>query len=262
MYPYLINIWNFKVMTFWVSITICFFLFVWMLYKMSKKQWFDFQIFKREMNLLWFFISILFFSRLFYIISKWNEFKWISSPLQFFVATDYNFSLMWGIFWFLIVFFILLKLRKEKFDTYVYGLVTSFIFILPLWFFWALLWGQVYWIDTNFWIEILYNTKHTTIPYITPIFPLPIIYSILFFILFCLIYISDMYFKEKNLLWYAWILIFSLIIFLMEFFTWKHDIFQDWLWLNHSQIWAIFLFIFWIYRIFKLYKKETRRWRR
>lgn len=262
MYPYLINFWWFKVMSFWVAITICFFLFVFMLKKMSKKHDFDFEIFRRDMNLLWYFISILFFSRLFYIISKWTEYKWISSPVHFFVSSDYNFSLMWWIFWFLVVFFILLKLRKEKFDKYVYWLVTSFLFILPLWFFGAFLGWQVFWLDTNFWIEILYDTKNATIPFVSPVFPLPIVYSVLFFLIFCLVYISDMYFKEKNILWYAWIILFSITIFTMEFFSWKHDYFKDMININLSQISAIVLFLFWAYRIFLVYKRQTRKWRR
>lgn len=262
MFPYLINFWSFKIMSFWLAITICFFMFVWMLNKMSKKHNFDFNIFKRDMNLLWFFISTLFFSRLFFIIWKWNDYKWISSPTHFFVANDYNFSLMGWIFWFLFVFFILLKIRKEKLEQYIYWLVTAFLFVLPLWYLWAFLGWQVYWLDTNFWIEISYNTKNPNIPFVAPVFPLPIFYWVIFFIVFCGIYISDLYFKEKEILWYGWIMIFSLIIFIMDFFNWKTDIFKDFININLSQISAIILFIFWAYKIYLLYNKTTKRWRR
>lgn len=258
MYPYLINIWQFQVSTFWLSVTICFFLFIWMFYKMSKKLDLKINIFKN--NLILFFLSIFFFSRLFYIISKWNDYKSMVNPLYFFITDDYNFSLIWGILWFLIMFYILLKIKKEKSDNYIYPLVLSFIFVLPLWFFWALLGGQVYWIDTNFWIEISYSWD-TKIPYILPIFPLPIFYSILFFLLFCWLYISNLYFKEKNILWYGWIMIFACIIFIMDFFNWKPDIFKDYLFLNLSQISAIFLLWFWWYKIYNIYKKETKRWK-
>lgn len=259
MYPYLINIWQFQISSFWVSITICFFLFLWMINKMSKKLEYSIDIFKN--NILWYFISMFFFSRLFYIISKWHDYKSIVNPMYFFIADDYNFSLMWAIFWFLIVFFILLKVRKEEFDKYIYPLVLSFLFILPLWFFWALLWWQVYWIDTNFWIEITYSWD-TKIPYILPIFPLPIFYSILFFLLFCALYIWNMYFKEKNILGYWGIMAFSCIIFIMEFFSWKPDIFKEYMHLNLSQISAIIIFWFMSYKVFNFYKKETRRWKR
>lgn len=167
---------------------------------------------------------------------------------------------MWAIFWFLIVMFILLKLRKEKLDKYIYWIVLSFTFILPIWFFWALLWWQVYWIDTNFWIEITYNRNDIPVPYTSPLFPLPIAYSILFFLLFSALYISNMYIKEKNILAYAGIMIFSCIIFIMEFFSWKNDLFKDLIFLNLSQISAIFLFWFAFNRVYNLYKKETKRW--
>ena len=164
MYPYINLLVQFY--TFWISITICFFLFIWMLFKMSKRLNYSFDLFKN--NILWFFISTLFFWRIFYIISKWHEQRHIKDFKDFFVMNDYN-----------------------------------------------------YWLDTNFWFEISYTNKYTTIPYTSPIFPLAIFYSIIFFIAFCLLYISQMYVKEKNILWYAWILVFSCVIFMMEFFNWK-----------------------------------------
>lgn len=258
MYPY-INLWV-QFYTFWISITICFFLFIWMLFKMSKRLNYSFDLFKN--NILWFFISTLFFWRIFYIISNWHEQRHIKDFKDFFVMTDYNFSLMWCLAWFFLVLLILVKLRKEKIDNYIYWVVLSLFFVFPVWFFWALLWWQVYWLDTNFWFEISYTNKYTTIPYTSPIFPLAIFYSIIFFIAFCLLYISQMYVKEKNILWYAWILVFSCVIFMMEFFNWKPvDLFKENIWLNLSQVCAVI--IFWVvgYYVFKLYKKETRRWR-
>lgn len=260
MYPYLINIWSFQVSTFWLSITLSFFLFVWMLHRMSKRLDYDFNIFKN--NLLWFFISVFLFSRLFYVLSKWHDLKYLQDPIYFFITSEYNFSLMWGIAWFFIVLFILLKLRKENLDKYIYWIVLSFTFVLPIWFIWALLWWQVYWIDTNFWIEITYNRNDIPVPYTSPLFPLPIVYSILFFLTFCWLYISNMYIKEKNILWYGWLMIFSCIIFIMEFFSWKNDLFKEYIILNLSQVSAIALFWLWFLKVYRLYKKETKRWKR
>jgi prolipoprotein diacylglyceryltransferase len=90
---------------------------IWMLKKLSVRYSFDFLIF--EKNLLWYFISAFLFSRLFYILSMWNDLKNMKNPLQFFIMSDYKFSLMGAIFGFFLVFAILLKIRKEKLDHFI-----------------------------------------------------------------------------------------------------------------------------------------------
>jgi len=258
MFPYLINYSFFQIHTFWLSITISFFLFLWMLHRMSKRLNYDFNVFYK--NMLWFVLSVFFFSRLFYIISKWHDLKYIQSFTEFFIMTDYNFSLLWAVFWFFLVLIILLKIRKENINKYIYWVVLSFIFVLPIWFFGALLWWQVYWTDTNFWIEITYTRNDTPVNSTSPLFPLPIVYWVLFFLLFCGLYIANMYFKEKELLWYWWMMIFACIIFIFEFFSWKNDIFKDVIIINLNQIFAIIILLTCAYKVYKLYKKETRRW--
>ncbi len=253
MYP-ILDLWFLKIYTFWIIITICFFLFIWMLNKLSERLKYDLSVFKN--NVLWLFIWVFFFSRLFYIISKWNDLKYIESLKEFFIMTEYNFSLMWGIFWFLLVLLILLKIRKESLNKYIYWLVLSFLFVLPFGFIWALLWWQVYWIDTNIWIEITYSNSLTPVPYKSPIFPLPIVYSIVFFLTFCGFYIANMYVRHKALLWYLWLISFSVIIFTLEFFSWKHWIFKDNISINLSQISALVLMIFAIYRVYKIYTRN------
>lgn len=255
MFPYLIESEFIKISNFWLSITIWFFMFIWMLFKMSKRLDYDFNIFKN--NIIWFFISIFFFSRLFYVISKWYDYKNIVNPIYFFIANDYNFLLMWWLFWFFLVLFIILKIRKENLDKYILWIAISFVFALPIWFFWALLWWQVYWIETNLWIEII-SRDNSAVPSTSPLFPLPIFYSILFFILFCWIYIINMYIKEKNILWYASFMIFSCIIFIMEFLSGKSDLLKDFIFINLSQIFAIILFSVCFYKIHKIYKIETK----
>lgn len=255
MYPFIELNW-FLIYTFWLTITICFFLFIWMLKKLSVRFWFDFLIFKK--NILWYFISIFFFSRFFYVISRWNDLKHIENPLEFFIMNDYNFSLVWGIFWFFIVFYMLLRIRKEKLDNFINWIVLTFLFVLPIWYIWSLLWWQVFWKETFFWIEIMYSHPFTPVPFKVPIFPLPIIYSILFFILFSALYIMSIYINYRSILWYLWIMIFSCIIFIMEFFSWKYWVFKEIIWINHSQLFAIWLIIFWAYRITKIFKSENK----
>lgn len=255
MYPFIEFFWI-PVYTFWLTITICFFLFVRMLKKLSIRINFDFLIFKK--NILWYFLSVFFFSRLFYVISRWNDLKYIENPIEFFIMNDYNFSLMWALFWFFLVFFILLKVRNEKLDNFINGIILSFLFVLPIWFIGSLLWWQVYWKETMYWIEIMYNHPFTPVPYKVPIFPLPIIYSIIFFIEFSALYILSMYVKFKNILWYLWLAIFACIIFILEFFSWKYWVFKETFYINLSQICAIFILIFSIINLKRIYKEDNK----
>jgi prolipoprotein diacylglyceryltransferase len=62
-----------------------------MLNRLTERYIFEMKIFTN--NILWYSISMFFFSRLFYIISQWNDSKYIDNAAQFFVATDYDFSL-------------------------------------------------------------------------------------------------------------------------------------------------------------------------
>ncbi len=256
MYPFIEPFTWILIYTFWLTITVCFFMFIWMLRKLSVRFSFDFLIFKK--NLIWYFLSIFFFSRLFYVISRWNDLKHIENPIEFFIMNDYNFSLMWALFWFFVVFFILIKIRNEKLDNFINWIVLSFLFVLPIWFFWSLLWWQVYGKETFYWIEIMYNHPFTPVPFKVPVFPLPIIYSILFFILFSALYILSMYVKFKNILWYLGLMIFSCIIFIFEFFSWKYWIFKDSIHLNLSQLCAIAIFIFCFINLRKIYKEDSK----
>ncbi|MDD3145247.1 MAG: prolipoprotein diacylglyceryl transferase [Candidatus Gracilibacteria bacterium] len=227
-----------------------------MLRKLAIRFSFDFLIFKK--NLLWFFLSVFFFSRLFYVISRWNDLKHIESPIEFFIMNDYNFSLMGAIFGFFLVFFILLRIRKEKLDNFINGIVLSFLFVLPIGFFGSLLGGQVYGKETFYGIEIMYNHPFTPVPFKVPVFPLPIIYSILFFLLFSALYILSMYVKFKNILGYLGLMIFSCIIFIFEFFSGKYGIFKDTINLNLSQICAIAIFIFCFFNLKRIYKEDSK----
>lgn len=247
----------FIIYTFWLTISICFLLFIWMLKKQSIKLWFDYIIFKK--NILWYFLSVFIFSRLFYVIWKWQDLKYISNPIEFFIMSDYNFSLAWAIFWFFIVLFITIKIRKEKLINFLDWIIISFLFVLFIWFIWALFWWQVYWKETFYWIEILYNHPFTPIPYQVAIFPLPIVYSILFFILFSISYISSMYINIKWLIWYIWLISIWAIFIIFEYFSWKYDIFKDNLWINLIQTFSIFLIILsihWLYKISKIWERR------
>ena len=248
MYPF-IDVLGYPIYIFGLSLIACFFVFFYMLKKLSHKFSFDIAIFMN--NILWYFLSMFFFSRLFYVISRWSDLKYIENASEFFVTNDYNFSLFWAIIWFVVVFFINLKLRREKLVKYIDGLVLSFLLILSIWFIWTLFWGQVYWIATNYWIELTYNNPFSPISS-TPVFPLPIVYAILFFIDFAVLYILSMYIKVKWFIGHIWLIVFALIILIFENFSGKHDVFNDLVFLNMNQIFAIWLMIFSFYRLYIL----------
>ena len=238
--------------TFWLTLSICFFLFLWMLKKLSFKYSYDFSFFTK--NMIWYFLSIFFFSRLFYIISRWNDLSYIREPFQFFITSDYNFSLLWAIFWFFLVLFIKIKLRKESFIKYIDWIVLSFLFVLFMWYIWSLFGGQVYGKETLIWIEILYTHPFTKVPYEVAIFPLPIVYSIVFFIEFSMLYILSIYVNTRWLIGYLWIISFSSILLILEFFSWKYDILKDNLNFNFNQLLSIIIIIVSFYSLYKLIK--------
>jgi len=228
-----------------------------MLKKFSTKNNFSLAIFYN--NILWYLFSIFIFSRLFYVIANWNDLKYMSSFSDFFATVDYNFSLFWAIFGFVLVFLINLRLRWEKAIKYIDSLVLAFLLSLSIWYIWALLWWQVYWANTNYWIEITYTNSFSPISS-TPVFPLPIVYSILFFILFAVLYILRMYIKIKWFIAYIGLILFSLIIIIFENFSGKTDMFKNLIFINFNQILAFILMIFSFYRLYvlsKIWAKDT-----
>jgi len=248
LFPF-IDVLGYPIYTFGLTLLVCFFVFFYMLKKLTGKYGYDIAIFMN--NILWYFISVFFFSRLFYVISKWSDLKYIENASEFFVTTDYNFSLFWAMFWFFLVFFINLKLRREKLVKYIDWIVLSFLLILSIWFIWALFGGQVYGSPTSYWIELTYTNPFSPVSS-TPVFPLPIVYAILFFIEFAVLYILSMYIKIKGFVWHIWLIIFALIILIFENFSGKHDIFNNLLFLNMNQFLAIWLMIFSFYRLYIL----------
>lgn len=256
MYP-LIYIFSYPVYTFWIFLSLSFIVFLLMLKKLSKKNNFSLSIFIN--NILWYILSIFFFSRLFYVISRFNDLKYIDNFSDFFATTDYNFSLFWAIIGFWIVFFINLKLRGERAIKYIDSVVLAFLLALVVWEIGALLWWQVYWKPTDLWIEITYTNSFSPISS-TPVFPLPIVYIILFFIEFAFLYILSMYIKVKWFIAYIGLILFSLTIIIFENFSWRTDIFNNYVLLNMNQILAFILMVFSFYRLYvlsKIWAKDT-----
>jgi prolipoprotein diacylglyceryltransferase len=203
-------------------------------------------------NILWYFLSIFIFSRLLYVIWDWNNMKYIENPFEFFIMSDYNFSLFWAIIWFFIIFLLTLKIEKSNMIKYIDWIVLSFLFILFIGYIWAFFWWQVYGNETHFWIEIWYSHPFSNIPYEVDIFPLAIVYSIIFFILFSALYTLSILTQIRWLIWYVWLIAFSIILFIFEFFNWRHDIFKIMININLTQICSVILIVFasyWLYRV-------------
>lgn len=71
--------------------TLCLGLFLWMIRKLAARCNYNHQIFTK--NVLWLFLGTFIASRLFYIIGRWNDMKFIKDPVEFFIMDEYNFSL-------------------------------------------------------------------------------------------------------------------------------------------------------------------------
>lgn len=252
MYPFFEIFPGFFIYTFWLTLTICFFLFLWMLKKLSHKFGINDTFFFNR--ILWYFLSVFIFSRLFYVISRWNDFKFIKDPLEFFLMNDYNFSLIWAFFWYFLVLFISIIMHWLRSWKYMDVSILSFLFASVLWYIWAFFWWQVYWKETSFWIEILYTNSFSPIPYEVPIFPLALVYAFVFFILFSALYMFAIFISVRGIIWYVWIILIACSMLILESFSWKYDFFKTAIWLNFSQIWAIFLIWFWFFWLYRIYK--------
>ncbi len=249
MNPYFEVFW-YPVYIFWLTIVVCFFLFLWMLKKLSVRFGFEYHFFTN--SILWYFIFVFLFSRLFYIISMWKDMKHIQDPLDFFIMSDYNFSLFWALFGFFIVLLLNVKLVKKSIHKYIDWFMLSFLFISILWFIWAFFGWQVYGEITSLAIGIAYDNAISTIPLTWELFPLALIYSAICFILFSTLYILSMYIKTRGIIWYSGLGIFSAVVLWLESFSWKPDIFKVAYWMNISQIFAILFIMISFYGIYRV----------
>ena len=226
-----------------------------MLKKLSSRFGYKFSFF--QSNILWYFISMFVFSRLFYVIGKWNDMKFIENPFEFFIMSDYNFSLMWALFGFFIVLYLNVRLEKTNLRKYIDGTVLASLLALVVGYVWAFLGGQVYGRDTSFGIEVLYTHPFTPVPYEVAIFPLWVVYSILAFLLFSWLYILSMFIELKGFIGYIGIICFSSILLVFEFFSWKFDIFKLGIGINLTQICALILIIASGLQLYKIMKSTT-----
>lgn len=251
MFPYF-NISGALIYTFWIALTLSFFIFLWNLQRLEKRFSYNFNFFSH--NILWFFLSVFFFSRVFYVIARWNDMKFIKEPFQFFVMSEYNFSLFGAIFGFLLVLYILCRIEKTSINRYIDGLVLSFLFMMIVWYIWAFFGGQVYGRETMFGIEYTYTNSATPVPYQVPVFPLPIVYAIFSFLIFSGLYILSLFVHIRWYIGYLGIILFSSMILVFEFFSGKPDSLSVNTAFNFPQVFALILISWSAYQLYKVFK--------
>lgn len=198
MYPQL-EIFGITIYTFGLSLSIAFILFFFMLYKLSEKFGINANFFLG--NTLWFFLSMFFFSRLFYIIAEWRDFQflWSQGILKFFLMSDYNFSLVGGVLGFMAVLFFQLRKFKLSPRKYTDVIVLAFLFASVIGFIGAFFGGQIYGKPTDSFMGISAMSDIGNTPYTSPMFPLALLYSVISFVLFFCLYIARKFINIEGL---------------------------------------------------------------
>ncbi|MFZ4462104.1 MAG: prolipoprotein diacylglyceryl transferase family protein [Patescibacteria group bacterium] len=245
MYPEIIlPFLDIKIFTFGLSLSIAFGLFFFMLYKLSIKTGINSNFFFGSALPL--IISTFIFSRLIFILSQWRDYKYIVSDkfLHFFLMSDYNLSFIGGVIGFVIVLGYKLIRFNQPQEKYVDTVVLAFLFAAVIGYIGAFLGGQIYGRPTSLPIGIIYKNESANVPYTSAIIPLAILYSIGSFFLFSALYILRELIKVEGFLGYVGIALFSLMLFIGEFFSGSDDTLSNLITLNFTQVGALLGLIF------------------
>lgn len=236
-----------KIYVFGLTMTLCLGLFLWMIRKLAARCNYNHQIFTK--NVLWLFLGTFIASRLFYIIGRWNDMKFIKDPVEFFIMDEYNFSLFWAIFGFLGTLSLLTFLEKSTLRKYIDGVVITFFAMAFIGFIGAFFGGQVYGRETLFPVSITYTHPYSIVPYQVPVFPLPLVYAAISFVLFWAFYILSLFTRVRGYIGYFGIISFCSVVLALEFFSGKQDILSVQSSINLPQVYACVL---WIFAMFQL----------
>lgn len=255
MYPFFELFSGVFIYTFGITLAICFFVFLWNLQRLAKRFGYSVSFFSD--NILWYFISIFTFSRLFYVVGKWNDMKFIKNPYEFFIMSEFNFSLFGAIFGFGVVLYILTRIERTNISRYIDGAVIAFLFTLCIGYIWSFFGWQVYGRETSIGIEILYSNAFTPVPYQVPVFPLPIVYTLVTFAIFSGMYILSLFIHIRWYIGYIGLILFSAMILIFEFFSGKQDILSVHSVFNLPQVFALLLAIWSGYQLFGLFSSDT-----
>lgn len=253
MYPFFQIFGDARIYTFGIALALCFMLFLWNLKRLGKRFGYNFSFFSQ--NILWLFISVFIFSRLFYVIAQWNNTKFIRDPFQFLIMSEYNFSLFGAIFWFLLVLYFLVRLEKSSLKKYIDGVVLSFLFIMVVWYIGSFFWGQVFGRETMFGIELTYSNPDSPVPIQVPVFPLPIAYAIWTFLLFSGLYILSLFVHIRWFIGYLGLVLFGSLVLVLDYFSGKQDILSVETSFNIPQLCAVFLILWSGYQLFWVFRE-------
>lgn len=196
-------------------------------------------------NVLWFFLSGFFFSRLLYIIANWDEshLALFQGPIRFFFMSDYNFSLMGGVLGFMAVLFYQLRKFKLSSRKYIDAVVLAFLFAAVVGYIGAFFGGQVYGKPTDSFFGILYTNPDSHSPYSSPLLPLALLYSLVSFVLFVILYFVRLFVKIEGFVGYLGMMLFATILLIAETYNGGMDIFRTAIFLNLTQIGSLIIIV-------------------
>lgn len=244
MYP-LIVLGNLHIYVFGIFMTIAWITFFYSLHIFSQKKGITKNIFN---NLVSFTLAIFISGRIFYMFNEWREQKFIFQNLiegesflrflkDFFIPENYNLSLAGGIFGFFILFFFYTQgAQKKNRKKYLDILVPSYLFAAVIGYIGALLGGEIYWVASNAFYAIEYNSKYSSIPFQTTLFPLPVLYILVSVILIIVWRKLSKLVLPSGYIGFLFIGIYGLILFLLEFTNGATGMFESYIGINLNQI--------------------------
>jgi len=258
------------VTAFGVSLTIAFFLFYWMLRRLGKKYSINTAFF--SVNLLSFFLTTFFVSRLLHVIlyaglPTKSAFSLEYPFLSFFLMSDFYFSAGGAILAFFGLFWFYMKQRnvvdrEEALDISV----IAWVFAAIMGYFWAFLGGQVYGVRNEWIFAVDYINNPILAEF--PRFPLAIVYVLSTLTIFSLIYIVRKLRPERWLAAGIWALLWWMMWFIGE---WWNDassdniaylfwVFSQWKILNFNQIIALGLMAWGSWRLAHIIPSPLSEW--
>lgn len=211
-----------KIYSFGLLLSISIALFIWMIRKTSKALEIRSNFFFA--HILWYFAAIFVGSRLFHVLFYWgipgkSSFSFEHPILSFFTMWDFYFSLAGAIVWFVgILYWKTKDLEKEE-KMKIYDIVAlSFLFACCFGYIGSFLGGQTYGVLSRSPISIDYSLTNPNL-WEFPRFPLGLIYTVSCAVIFSLCYIFRKARSEHGISAFIWILLFSVLIFVGEFWN-------------------------------------------
>jgi prolipoprotein diacylglyceryltransferase len=223
------------VSTFGISLVLGLFAFYYMLSKQCTRLSININFFLGSS--LAYCASILFFGRLWYVLLEWQEL----GPLVmhdwtlFFLTRDYHLSLVWALFGAIGVLVWKITRHAQHHEKYIDALAISFLFSAGIIFLGAFLGGQIYGSPTSLPIGIVYSAN-TAAPFTSPILPLAVLYALGSFLIFTGVYISKEFLRFSGAAGYVGWAVFSLMMFVGDFWNGTPDIVREYLPISGTQI--------------------------